>query len=96
MSEVKVIVTVIRKWYAKFCHPKIHPYTKFGILTSKNIEYAQDMKRGGRTDSASYYVPPKVPLGHKNRKAKLTYIYIEKDIKMIQNKSWLIVKNCLF
>ena len=36
-SEVKVKVTVTRKWYATLCHPKMHPHTKFGIPTSKNI-----------------------------------------------------------
>ena len=34
-SEVKVTVT--RKWYATLGHPKMHPHTKFGIPTSKNI-----------------------------------------------------------
>ena len=60
-SEVKVTVT--RKWYVTLRHPKIHPQTKFGIPTSKNIE---DMHRheGGRTDGqCDYYMPPKVPLG---------------------------------
>ena len=36
-SEVKVKVTVTRKWYAILRHPKMHPHTKFGIPTSKNI-----------------------------------------------------------
>ena len=36
-SEVKVKVTVTRKWYATLHHPKIHPHTKFEIPTSKNI-----------------------------------------------------------
>ena len=34
-SEVKVTVT--RKWYATLRRPKMHPHTKFGIPTSKNI-----------------------------------------------------------
>ena len=34
-SEVKVKVT--RKRYATLRHPKMHPHTKFGIPTSKNI-----------------------------------------------------------
>ena len=54
-SEVKVTVT--RKWYATLRHPKMHPYTKFGIPTSKNIG---DTKRDGECD---YYMPLKVPLG---------------------------------
>ena len=61
--EVKVKVTVTRKWYATLCHPKMHPHTKFGIPTSKNIG---DMHRtkAGRTDGqCDYYMPPKVPLG---------------------------------
>ena len=36
-SEVKVKVTVTGKWYATLRHPKMHPHTKFGIPTSKNI-----------------------------------------------------------
>ena len=36
-SEVKVKVTVTRKWYVTLCPPKMHPHTKFGIPTSKNI-----------------------------------------------------------
>ena len=34
-SKVKVIET--RKWYSTLCHLKVHPHTKFGIPTSKNI-----------------------------------------------------------
>ena len=50
-SEVKVKVTVTRKWYATLCHPKIHPHTKFGIPTSKNIEDMHRTRSGtdGRT-----------------------------------------------
>ena len=36
-SEVKVKVTVTQKWYATLRNPKMHPHTKFGIPTSKNI-----------------------------------------------------------
>ena len=36
-SEVKVKVTVTQKWYVTLRHPKMHPHTKFGIPTSKNI-----------------------------------------------------------
>ena len=36
-SEIKVKVTVTRKWHATLRHPKMHPHTKFGIPTSKNI-----------------------------------------------------------
>ena len=35
-SEVKVTETV--KWYVTRCHSKMHPHTKFGFFTSKNIE----------------------------------------------------------
>ena len=61
-SEVKVKVTVTRKWYATLGHPKMHPHTKFGIPTSKNIE---DMHRtqSGTDGQCDYYMPPKVPLG---------------------------------
>ena len=36
-SEVKVTVT--QKWYVTLHHPKMHPHTKFGIPTSKNVRY---------------------------------------------------------
>ena len=36
-SEIKVKVTVTRKWHATLRHPKMHPHTKFGIPTSNNI-----------------------------------------------------------
>ena len=32
---------MIQKVYAKLGHPKMHPHTKFGIPTSKNIEAMQ-------------------------------------------------------
>ena len=52
-SEVKFKVTVTRKWYATLRHPKMHPHTKFGIPTSKNIgDMNRTRKRDGRTDSA--------------------------------------------
>ena len=59
-SEVKVTVT--RKWYATLRHPKMHPQTKFGIPTLKNIG---DMHRtrSGTDGQCDYYMPPKVPLG---------------------------------
>ena len=61
-SEIKVKVTVTRRWYATLRHPKMHPHTKFGIPTSKNIG---DMHRtGSGTDGqCDHYMPPKVPLG---------------------------------
>ena len=34
-SEVKV--TVSKKWFVTLHHPKMHPNTKFGIPTSKNV-----------------------------------------------------------
>ena len=37
MSEVKVKVTVTRKWFVTLRHPRMHLHTKFGIPTSKNI-----------------------------------------------------------
>ena len=40
-----------RKWYATLRHPKMHPHTKFGIPTSKNIgDMDRTRKRDGRTD----------------------------------------------
>ena len=64
-SEVRLKVTVTRKFYATLFHPKMYPHTKFGIPTSKNIG---DMHRTRSvTDGqCDYYMPPKVPLGHKN------------------------------
>ena len=41
-SEVKFKVTVTQLWYATFCHPKMHPHTKFEIPTSNNMRYAPD------------------------------------------------------
>ena len=42
-SEVKFKVTVTQLWYAPFCHPKMHPHTKFEIPTSNYIrDYAPD------------------------------------------------------
>ena len=68
-SEVKVKVTVTQKWYATLCHLKMHPHTKFGIPTLKNIgdmhRYAPDMKRDGRTDGAITICLPKFLRGHK-------------------------------
>ena len=63
-SEVKVTVT--QKWYATLRHPKIHLHTKFGIPTSKNIGDLH-RTRSGSDGQCDYYVPPKDPLGHKNR-----------------------------
>ena len=55
------------KWSATLCHPKMHPNTKFGIPTSKNIGDMHGHEAGrtdGRTDGrCDYYMPPKVPLG---------------------------------
>ena len=50
-SEVKVKVTVTRKWYATLRHPKMYPHTKFGIPNSKNVgDMDRTRKRDGRTD----------------------------------------------
>ena len=50
-SEVKVKVTVTRKWYTTLRHPKMYPHTKFGIPNSKNIgDMDRTQKRDGRTD----------------------------------------------
>ena len=52
-SEVKVTVT--RKWYATLRHSKMHPHTKFGIPTSKNIgDMDRTRKRDGRTPNIKY------------------------------------------
>ena len=60
--EVKVKVTVTRKWYTTLRHPKMHPHTKFGIPPSKNIGDLH-RTRSGTDGQCDYYVPPKVPLG---------------------------------
>ena len=72
-SEVKFKVTVTQLWYATLRHPKMHPHTKLGIPTSKNIgDMDRTRKRDGHTDGhtdgrtdgqCDYYMPPKVPLG---------------------------------
>ena len=77
-SEVKVTVT--RKCYATLRHPKMHPHTKFGIPTSKNIEICTgheagrtdtrtdgwtDWRTDGQTDSAITICLPKFLWGHK-------------------------------
>ena len=55
-SEVKVKVSVTRKWYATLRHSKMHPHIKFGIPTSKNIgdmhraRSGMDGRIDGRTD----------------------------------------------
>ena len=36
-SEIKFKVTVTQLWYATLRYPKMHPHTKFEILTSNNI-----------------------------------------------------------
>ena len=61
-SEVRVKVTVTRKFYETLRHPKMYPHTKFGIPTSKNIG---DMHRtqSGTDGQCDYYMPPKVLLG---------------------------------
>ena len=59
-SDPKMIVTLP--------HPKMHPHTKFGIPTSKNIGDMQRTRSGtdGRTDSAITICLPKLLWGHKN------------------------------
>ena len=51
-SELKVKVTVTRKWYATLRHPKMHPHIKYGIPTSKNIGDMHRTRSGtdGQTD----------------------------------------------
>ena len=50
------MVTVTRKWYATLCHSKMHPHTKFGIPTSKNIGDMHRTRSGtdGRTVQLLY------------------------------------------
>ena len=61
-SEDKFKVTVTQLWYETLRHSKMHPHTKFGIPTSKNIG---DMHRtqSGTDGQCDYHMPPKVPLG---------------------------------
>ena len=51
-TRPEVKVTVTRNWYATLSHPKMHPHTKFGIPTSKNIGDMHWTRSGtdGRTD----------------------------------------------
>ena len=66
-SEVKLKVTVTRKWYATLCHPKMYPHTKIGIPTSKNKGDMNRTQSGtdGRTGSAITICLPKYHWGHK-------------------------------
>ena len=41
-SEVKVKVTVTRKWYVTLRHPKMNLHIKFGIPISKSRRYASN------------------------------------------------------
>ena len=44
-----------QKWYATLRHPKMHPHTKFGIPTSKNIgDMDRTRKRDGRTHGQTH------------------------------------------
>ena len=62
-SEVKVTVT--QNWYKTYHHPKLHPYTRFGIPTSNNTEICirlgvysrNEIKGQGHSD-------PKMKQGH--------------------------------
>ena len=75
-SEVKFKVTVAQFWYATLRYPKMHPHTKFGIPTSKNIgDMDRTRKRDGRTDgwmdSVITLCLPKFLWGHKNNNSLL-------------------------
>ena len=62
MSEGKVTVT--RKWYVTLPHPKMHPHTKFGIHTLKNIaDMHRTRSETGTDGQCDHYLPPTVPLG---------------------------------
>ena len=77
-SEVKVTVT--RKWYATFRHPKMHPHIKFGIPTSKNKGDMHRTQSGadGRTVRL-LYMPPKFLWGIK-RKKMIKYTLLSKAL----------------
>ena len=65
-SEVKIKVTVTRKWYATLRHHKMYPLTKFGIPISKNMgDKDRTRKPDGRTDSAITICLPKFLWGLK-------------------------------
>ena len=86
------MVTVTGKWYATLRHPKMHPHTKFGIPTSKNIgdmhrtRSGTDGRTDGRTDSAITICLPKFLWGHKNVKMP-TIVGILTFISMINTPS---------
>ena len=53
-SEVKVKVTVTRKWYVTLRHPRMHLHNNFGIPTSKNIgDMHQTQSRFKKLDQRS-------------------------------------------
>ena len=73
--EVKVKVTVTQKLYATLRHPKMHPHTKFGIPTSKNIGDMHGTQSGtdGWTDGAITICLPKFLWGIKKKMFYLNF-----------------------
>ena len=62
--------------YQTLCYLNMHPHTKIGIPTSKNIGdiTGDGLTDGRRNGQSNYYMPPTVPWGHKNsfvKKAEL-------------------------
>ena len=65
-SDVKVKATVTCTCYETLCYFNMHPHTKFGIPTSKNIgdmHWTGSGTDGRRNGQSNYYMPPTVPLG---------------------------------
>ena len=76
----------------------MHPHTKFGIPTSKNIgdmhrtESGRDGLADGRTDGwrngqSNYYIPPTVPLCAQNSFVKKAELMITANPVCVYSKS---------
>ena len=85
-----------QKWYATHRHPKMHPHTKFGIPTSKNIgdmdrtrkrDGHTDGRTDGRTDSAITICLPKFLWGHK-KCSEHDYSKTRSEVKVTVTQKW--------
>ena len=65
-SEVKVKVTVTRKWYVSLPSQDASTHQIWNSYLKEYRRYAPDTKRDGRTDSAITICLPKFLWGHKN------------------------------
>ena len=64
-TRTEVKVTVTHGWNTTLGHPKMHPHTKFRIPTHRIKEICTRHETGGTDGQCEFYMPPKVPFGHK-------------------------------